>query len=80
MGNKLPIELFVGLKIVKNDKLPSMTIIASPDVFALYHDAVTAIANIPVTEPCQDCGATGDDVTLDADPYAQELHGDDTPV
>lgn len=38
-----------------------------------------AWGDAPVAKPCRSCGGVVG-VTLDADPYASEIHGDHTPV
>lgn len=34
----------------------------------------------PAKHRCVDCGCEGDGVTFEPDPYAEEIHYDDTPV
>lgn len=37
------------------------------------------MGDVPVPRPCEQCGTT-DDVSFDANPYAEEIHGNNTPV
>jgi hypothetical protein len=39
----------------------------------------SALLRIEIPEPCEGCKTT-ENVTFDADPYAHDIDGDDTPV